>query len=123
MRAHRMISADKCSPLLHVLCEGGGSLAGQLVRLGLAQELALFYNPSLMGSDGRASFALTGLGLDHRPHFHTVEAGSLGRDFFVRVAEGLVPEELPLKKPPTPAGPPVPKPERRKIDLAEFFDY
>ena len=38
--------------IMHVLCEGGGELAGSLVRAGLVDDFALFVSPSLLGGEG-----------------------------------------------------------------------
>jgi diaminohydroxyphosphoribosylaminopyrimidine deaminase/5-amino-6-(5-phosphoribosylamino)uracil reductase len=43
--------------VLHVLCEGGGRLAGDLLRRGLADRLALFYAPLALGADGVPAFS------------------------------------------------------------------
>lgn len=43
----------------HILCEGGGVLAGALVRAGLVDELHLITAPKILGSKGRAAFVGT----------------------------------------------------------------
>lgn len=48
--------------LLHVLCEGGGDLAGDLVRHGLVDAYAFFYAPLLLG-DAAARPGLAGVDL------------------------------------------------------------
>lgn len=45
----------------HVLCEGGGQLAGSLLAAGLVDELQLFLAPKLVGSDGRPWLGPLGL--------------------------------------------------------------
>lgn len=45
---------------LHVVCEGGGKLAGSLVRAGLVDTCALLYAPALLG-DSAARPAVAGL--------------------------------------------------------------
>ena len=47
---------------MHILCEGGGVLAGSLVRANLVDEFLLFYAPKLLG-DNAARPGLDGLGL------------------------------------------------------------
>ncbi|MDD2454711.1 MAG: bifunctional diaminohydroxyphosphoribosylaminopyrimidine deaminase/5-amino-6-(5-phosphoribosylamino)uracil reductase RibD [Kiritimatiellae bacterium] len=46
---------------LHVLCEGGGTLAGGLNDAGLVDEFAIFYAPAVLG-DARAVSGLAGQG-------------------------------------------------------------
>lgn len=46
---------------LHVLCEGGGTLAGSLNDAGLIDEFALFYAPAVLG-DARAVSGVAGQG-------------------------------------------------------------
>ncbi|MBN2683876.1 MAG: bifunctional diaminohydroxyphosphoribosylaminopyrimidine deaminase/5-amino-6-(5-phosphoribosylamino)uracil reductase RibD [Pontiellaceae bacterium] len=46
--------------VMHVLCEGGGTLAGRLVEEGLVGEFAFFVAPKLMGADGFPNVAKTG---------------------------------------------------------------
>ncbi|MBN2684500.1 MAG: bifunctional diaminohydroxyphosphoribosylaminopyrimidine deaminase/5-amino-6-(5-phosphoribosylamino)uracil reductase RibD [Pontiellaceae bacterium] len=46
--------------VMHVLCEGGGTLAGRLVAEGLVDEFAFFFAPKLMGADGLPNVAKSG---------------------------------------------------------------
>ena len=69
---------------LEVLCEGGATLATELVRVGLVQRLHLFYGPLVTGGGP----ALDDLGiatLAHAPRWTLREAGRLGSDFFARL--------------------------------------
>ena len=70
--------------VMHVLCEGGGELAGSLVRAGLVDEFALFVAPSLLGGDGVPMFGKKGWPLTKMPllSFRTLE--KCGKDVFIR---------------------------------------
>jgi diaminohydroxyphosphoribosylaminopyrimidine deaminase/5-amino-6-(5-phosphoribosylamino)uracil reductase len=70
--------------VMHVLCEGGGELAGSLVRAGLVDEFALFVAPSLFGGDGVPMFGKAGWPLAGMPllSFQTLE--KCGKDVFIR---------------------------------------
>ena len=70
--------------VMHVLCEGGGELAGSLVRAGLVDEFALFIAPSLLGGDGVPMVGKKGWPLASMPllHFQTLE--KCGKDVFIR---------------------------------------
>lgn len=70
--------------VMHVLCEGGGELAGSLVRAGLVDEFALFVAPSLLGGDGVPMFGRKGWPLQKMPRlaFKTLEI--CGKDAFIR---------------------------------------
>jgi diaminohydroxyphosphoribosylaminopyrimidine deaminase/5-amino-6-(5-phosphoribosylamino)uracil reductase len=46
--------------VMHVLCEGGGTLAASLVKEGLVDEFAFFIAPKLLGSDGLPNFNKSG---------------------------------------------------------------
>ena len=46
-----------------ILLEGGGTLAGEALRLGLIDKFLLFYAPKLVGGDGRGLFAGPGAAL------------------------------------------------------------
>jgi diaminohydroxyphosphoribosylaminopyrimidine deaminase/5-amino-6-(5-phosphoribosylamino)uracil reductase len=76
---------------LHVVCEGGGQLAGALAREGLVDEYALIYSPSLLG-DAAARPALAGmdLPLSRRLVLRFTRARRLGDDLLVlaRAAAG-----------------------------------
>jgi len=74
-----------------VLVEGGGTLAGALLRAGLVDEVHWFVAPKLLGGDGRAALGPIGatrlrdaVGLDEP------EVRRLGQDLYVRgrVARG-----------------------------------
>jgi len=63
-----------------ILCEGGGRLAGSLLRTGLAQRLYLFIAPSALGEKGVPAFPGDAQGLPWRD-FHPVGSPQhLGRD-------------------------------------------
>jgi diaminohydroxyphosphoribosylaminopyrimidine deaminase/5-amino-6-(5-phosphoribosylamino)uracil reductase len=70
--------------ILHVLCEGGGEVAGQLLRAGLVDELVLFYAPALLG-DAPARPAVAGVDflLRRMPRFRIVEVTRVGDDVLV----------------------------------------
>ena len=70
--------------LMHVLCEGGGELAGSLVRAGLVDEFALFIAPAMLGGDGVPMFGQKGWPLAKMPllRFQTLE--KCGKDVFIR---------------------------------------
>ena len=70
--------------VMHVLCEGGGELAGSLVRAGLVDEFALFVAPSMLGGDGVPMFGSEGWPLTKMPllSFQTLE--KCGKDVFIR---------------------------------------
>lgn len=70
--------------IMHVLCEGGGELAGSLVRAGLVDEYALFIAPALLGGDGFPMLGKKGWPLAKMPllHFQTLE--KVGNDVLIR---------------------------------------
>ncbi len=69
--------------LLRVLCEGGGILAGELIRAGLADELCVFSSPMLIGGPVGATGNAEWL-LDQAPRFNRAECRPVGRDLFMR---------------------------------------
>lgn len=71
--------------LLHVLCEGGGALAGGLIRAGLADECLFFYAPAILG-DAHAVSGVTGadFSLARMPRMRIEEVTRLGADLLVR---------------------------------------
>ncbi len=72
--------------MLHVLCEGGGTLAGGLLRAGLVDECVIFYAPAFLG-DSRAVSGASGADflLGRMPRFALAETRVLGDDVMVRV--------------------------------------
>lgn len=70
--------------VMRVLCEGGGELAGSLVRAGLVDDFALFIAPSLLGGGGVPMVGKKGWPLANMPllHFQTLE--KCGKDVFIR---------------------------------------
>lgn len=69
---------------LHVLCEGGGRLAGELLRAGLVDEMQVFIAPKLLGGDALAAIC-GGWPLQHAPTLDITEIKQIGSDFLVRV--------------------------------------
>ncbi len=70
--------------LLHVLCEGGGDLAGDLVRHDLVDAYALFYAPLLLGdSAARPGFAGTNLRLPHARRLLVQRVRRVGADWLL----------------------------------------
>lgn len=69
---------------LHVVCEGGGVLAGHLLRAGLVDEIWMFYAPKILGGGARESVAGSGWRLADAPGFKLVGAETVGEDVLVR---------------------------------------
>ena len=71
--------------IMHLLCEGGGTLAGSLIRARLVDEYRFFYTPAVMG-DTRAVSGVTGAGftLARMPRLRIEEVSRLGADLLVR---------------------------------------
>ena len=71
--------------IMHVLCEGGGTLAGALVKGGLVDEFVLFYAPAVMG-DALAVGAVAGADfrLAKMPRLRIEEVAHTGKDLMVR---------------------------------------
>ena len=70
--------------ILRVLCEGGGILAGELIRAGLVDELCVFSAPLLIGGPVGAVGAAAWR-LPQAPRFRRVESKSVGSDWFLRL--------------------------------------
>ncbi len=70
--------------VMHVLCEGGGELAGSLIRAGRVDEFAIFMAPSLLGGTGFPMVGKAGWTLKGMPQlsFQTLE--KLGNDLLIR---------------------------------------
>ena len=70
--------------ILHVLCEGGGELAGALVNLNLVDSFLLFYAPKFLG-DGSSRSMLAGIGwpLHRARKVNIVRAEAIGSDWLI----------------------------------------
>jgi diaminohydroxyphosphoribosylaminopyrimidine deaminase/5-amino-6-(5-phosphoribosylamino)uracil reductase len=70
--------------VMHVFCEGGGELAGSLVRAGLVDEFALFIAPSILGGEGFPMVGKKGWPLTNMPllRFQTLE--KCGKDVLIK---------------------------------------
>jgi len=69
--------------VMHVLCEGGGELAGSLIRAGLVDEFVIFMAPSLLGGTGFPMVGKNGWTLKGLPRlsFQTLE--KCGEDILI----------------------------------------
>ncbi|MDF3129219.1 bifunctional diaminohydroxyphosphoribosylaminopyrimidine deaminase/5-amino-6-(5-phosphoribosylamino)uracil reductase RibD [Kiritimatiellaeota bacterium B1221] len=70
----------------HILCEGGGQLAGALLKADLVQEIEWFVAPKILGETGRASMG-GGWKLDKAPGFQVVSQEQLGEDMWLRLQQ------------------------------------
>ncbi|MFE3837463.1 bifunctional diaminohydroxyphosphoribosylaminopyrimidine deaminase/5-amino-6-(5-phosphoribosylamino)uracil reductase RibD [Pseudogemmobacter sonorensis] len=79
-QAFRTLAAEG---LTRIFCEGGGSLAAELIRQGLVDDLALYGAGRLIGADGIPALGALGLEtLAAAPHLSLRETRSLGPDIF-----------------------------------------
>jgi len=71
---------------LHVVCEGGGGVAGALNDAGLVDEYCLFYAPAVLG-DSRAVSGVAGSGclLKKMRRMRCVDVRQMGEDVMIRV--------------------------------------
>ncbi len=69
--------------VMQVLCEGGGELAGSLIRAGLVDEFVIFMAPSLLGGTGFPMVGKKGWSLKGMPQlkFQTLE--KIGNDILI----------------------------------------
>ncbi len=70
--------------VMHVLCEGGGELAGSLIRAGLVDEFAVFMAPSLLGGTGFPMVGKKGWSLAEMPRLSFQALEKCGEDVFIR---------------------------------------
>jgi diaminohydroxyphosphoribosylaminopyrimidine deaminase/5-amino-6-(5-phosphoribosylamino)uracil reductase len=72
--------------LNEVLVEAGATLAGELLRQGLIDELLLYVGPRLLGPEARSLVTLPDPGaLEHAPSFAFFETQQLGEDLRLRL--------------------------------------
>ena len=70
--------------ILRVLCEGGGILAGELIRAGLVDELCVFLSPMLIGGPVGAVGNIHWR-LPQAPRFRLQQSRPVGKDLLVRL--------------------------------------
>jgi diaminohydroxyphosphoribosylaminopyrimidine deaminase/5-amino-6-(5-phosphoribosylamino)uracil reductase len=70
--------------LLHVLCEGGGELAGALVRKKIVDNLLLFYGPLLLGGSGMPGTGSFGWPLAKAPRLLIRSVHTCGPDVVIK---------------------------------------
>jgi diaminohydroxyphosphoribosylaminopyrimidine deaminase / 5-amino-6-(5-phosphoribosylamino)uracil reductase len=72
--------------LLHILCEGGGELAGGLVKAGLVDEYVFFVSPLLLGATGHSVGAVAGTNwlLKNAPRLEFTDWTRVGDDIMIR---------------------------------------
>ena len=86
LRAGLQLLAEEYN-VMHVLCEGGGTLAASLVEEGLVDEFAFFIAPKLMGSDGLPSFGKTGGLMADLKNLKFLSIERVGEDVFLRAVK------------------------------------
>lgn len=69
--------------LLHVLCEGGGELAAQLVRGNLVDRFEFFVAPKLLGGGGYPVIGGSGWNLKDGPELKFVDSRAVGEDVWI----------------------------------------
>lgn len=70
--------------VLHILCEGGGELAAELIRRGLVDELVLFVSPCVLGASGTPAVGGHGWLLGSKPEFDILDVERAGADVCIR---------------------------------------
>lgn len=70
--------------VMHVLCEGGGELAGSLIRAGQVDEFAIFMAPSLLGGEGFPMVGKKGWALSEMPRLRFQTLEKIGDDVFIQ---------------------------------------
>jgi diaminohydroxyphosphoribosylaminopyrimidine deaminase/5-amino-6-(5-phosphoribosylamino)uracil reductase len=73
-----------CRDVMHLLCEGGGELAGSLIRAGLVDEFAIFMAPSLLGGSGFPMVGKKGWALEELPRLRFQTLEKVGEDVLLR---------------------------------------
>jgi diaminohydroxyphosphoribosylaminopyrimidine deaminase/5-amino-6-(5-phosphoribosylamino)uracil reductase len=70
--------------VMNLLCEGGGELAGQLVREDLVDAYEFFVAPKLLGGRGVPVIGGSGWSLKDAPEIKFVGSRTVGRDIWLR---------------------------------------
>lgn len=80
----KILSALALRGVLHVLCEGGGSLAASLIHEKLADETWFFFAPRILGGTATPSIGGESWPLLRAPQWSIKEVKRLGRDVLIR---------------------------------------
>jgi len=70
--------------VMHVLCEGGGEMAGSLIKANLVDEVVMFVAPMFIGDGGKGSVGGKGWILAKAPRLRIVETRMVGLDVMIR---------------------------------------
>lgn len=69
--------------LLHVLCEGGGKLAGDLIEQGMVDDYLFFLAPCLFGAEGKPSIGGSGWLMRELKRLDIIETRCCGEDIMI----------------------------------------
>lgn len=84
LRLSRLLDALGHKGLLHVVCEGGGRLAGSLLKATLVDELWLFVAPRLLGDQGVPAVGGVNWPLSHAPYLRIKDVVRCGEDVLIK---------------------------------------
>ncbi len=85
LRLNRVLDALGRKGLLQIVCEGGGELAGALLRQNLVDEAMLFVAPRCLGDAGRPVVAGAAWRLDEESSLHVVQTTLVGDDVLIHL--------------------------------------
>ena len=74
--------------VMHLLCEGGGGVAAQLLEANLVDELVMIVAPKILGADGRPCFNFVGRSMESLFKGRLVDSERLGEDMVMRIRFG-----------------------------------
>ncbi len=70
--------------VMHILCEGGGEVAAQLIDQNLVDEFAFFVAPKIIGPDGRPNIGGKGRLMSEIKNLRFTSVAQLGNDILMR---------------------------------------
>ena len=85
LRLDRVLDALGRKGLLQVVCEGGGELAGALLRQNLVDEAMFFVAPRCLGDAGRPAVAGVAWRLDDAAGMHVEQTAVVGDDVLIHL--------------------------------------
>lgn len=74
---------------MHVVCEGGGTVASTLIKEKLVDRLCMFYAPMVLGGRARPSVGGEGWKLAQAPGFDIIHTEKIGADVLVVAIPGM----------------------------------